>query len=59
MWSGALDRSGVLLSYPVMPLASNMTYILISTFFLSYIFMRTQPSERVRGSDADSYQPLL
>jgi len=31
MWSGALDSSDLLLSYPVMPLASPMTNILIST----------------------------
>ena len=31
MWNGAIDSSGVLLPYPLMPLASYMTYILIST----------------------------
>jgi len=33
MWSGALDSSGILLSHPIMPLASPMTNILISTLF--------------------------
>jgi len=40
MWSGALDGSGVLLSHSVMPLASHMTNILIST--LKHIFMLMQ-----------------
>ena len=31
MWSGALESSDVLLSYPLMPLASHLTNILIST----------------------------
>ena len=34
MWSGALDSSGVLLSYPVIPLASHISTVLISTLFV-------------------------
>ena len=35
-WSGALVSSGILLPYPVIPLASPMTNILISTLILTY-----------------------
>ena len=38
MWNGALDSSGVLLSYPIVSIASHITTILISTFKYSNIY---------------------
>jgi len=37
MWGGAIDSSYLLLSYPIIPLASHMTTILISTLFQTYL----------------------
>ena len=44
MWSGALDSSDLLLLYPLMPLASLMTNILISTLKHEHTFILMQES---------------
>ena len=56
MWSGVIDSSGVLLSYPLISLASQMTIILISTLKHTYNLYACRPKthsdeERVGGSD--------
>ena len=41
LWSGALDSSHVLLSYPLMPLASPMTNMLISTLKPTHLHLHS------------------
>ena len=54
MWSGTLDSSSVIISYPIMPLASPMINILISALKHTYLYLTCSFHKDVAKSIAAS-----